>query len=365
VKQFFPDRILPRLLAVITAALLLLAVGVIAACGGDSSGADVDSVLNQTFGGKKKISSGRLDMTLVADLQGASTPKEPVKVKLGGPFESRGEKQVPKLDLQLSATAAGQTINAGVISTGTKGYINFQGTDYQVPTKTFDQFKTELKRQDGNQNSIPALSDLGVDPRKWLEDPKNEGTEKVGGVDATHISSGVNVAKLVDDLDKLLGKTGQLGLSPQQRQQLPQSLPENVKSQIRDSVKDAKLDVWTGKEDKILRKLRVKLDFAVAKNLQTQTSGISAGKIDFTVETSEVNKPQQIEEPKSARPLSELRGQLSALGALSGGTGSSGSGSSGSGSGSSGESPKTRRYLQCVQSAQGVKQIDECSALLK
>jgi hypothetical protein len=373
VKQFLPDRIHPRLLAVLTAALLLLAAGAIAACGGGGSGQDLDTVLNATFGGKKKVDSGRLDMRLTADLQGAATLKDPVTVKIGGPFESRGDKKVPKLDLELSAGTGGQTFSAGVISTGTKGYINFQGTDYEVPTKLFDQFERELRQQDNNQNNIPDLSDLGVNPRDWLENPKDEGTENVGGVETIHISSDVNVDKLVDDIDELLGKTGQLGLSRAQRQQLPTSLPDATKKQIRDSVKSASLDVYTGKDDKVLRKLRVKLDFEVAQNLRTQTSGISGGKIDFTVEASEVNKPQKIEEPSNARPLAELQQQLNSLGALgnpggaTGTTGSSGSGSGGSGSGSAGttDSPKTRRYLKCVEAAQGVAEIGDCASLLK
>lgn len=361
-KQFLPDRILSRVLAVLAAGLLLLAAGLVAACGDEASGEDVDTVLSQTFGGKTKVSSGRVNLQLNAKLQGGANVRDPIKVALTGPFESRGDKQVPKLDLELTATAAGQTLTAGVISTGTKGYVNFQGTDYRVPPKTFNQFAADLKRQDDNENNVPDLNDLGVDPRKWLENPKNEGTEEVGGVETIHVSSDVNTAKLVDDLDKLLGKTSELGLSRSQRQQLPQSLPENVKQQIREGIKNAKIDVYTGKDDKILRKLQVQLDFEVAKNLQTQTAGITAGNVEFTVEVSDVNKPQAIEEPKSARPLSELQQQLGALSALPGAGGGSGSGS---GSGSSGQSPKTQRYLECVQNAQGVKEIDECSALLR
>lgn len=360
-KQFLPDRSPSRLLAILAAGLLLLGAGVFAACGSGSS-EDVDNVLNETFGGKKKVSSGRLAMQLNADLQGQATGGNPVKVRFAGPFESRGDKKVPKLDLEMTATLAGQTINAGVISTGTKGYINFQGTDYRIPPKLFDQFATELAKDDDSSTDIPGLSQLGVDPRKWLKDPKNEGTEEVGGTETIHISSDLDTTKFVDDLDKLLGKSNQLGLSKAEQQRLPKSLDENTKKQIRDSVKDAKLDIWTGKDDKILRKLRVQMDFDVAKSLQAQTSGIRSGKIDFTVEESEVNKPQQIEEPKNARPLSELQQQLQALSGLTGGGTTGGSGSS---SGSGSNSPKTQRYLQCVQSAQGVKEIDECSALLK
>jgi hypothetical protein len=395
VKQFLPHGILPRLLAALSAALLLLGAGFVAACGDEASGEDLNTVLSDTFGGKKQIDSGRIDVDLTADLEGLPQAQDPINVKIGGPFESRGDKQVPKLDLEISAGAAGQTFTAGVISTGEAGYVSFQGTDYRIPPRLFNQFARELRRQDSSQNNVPDLNDLGVDPRKWLVDPKDEGTEEVGGVETIHISSDVDVDKLTEDLDDLLGKTGQLGLTREQRQQLPSRLPDTVKKQISESVKSASVDIYTGKEDKILRKLQVKLDFEVAKNLRSQTAGVSKGKVDFTVEVSEVNKPQKVEAPTQARPLSELQDQLNSLGALGGlgATGSSGSGSSnGSGSGSSGgassgsgqpttpgsggtlgsgggsssaDTKKTRRYLRCVEDAKGVDQINECSSLLK
>jgi hypothetical protein len=325
VKQFLPERIPPRLLAVLTAALLLLAMGAIAACGSDnSSGEDVDQVLEQTFGGNKQIESGKLNMELTAKLEGVTQLQEPVSVKVSGPFESRGDEEVPRLDLELSASGGGQTFAAGVTSTGTRGYVNFQGTDYRVPPRTFNQFERELRRQDQNQNNVPDLADLGVDPREWLENPSDEGTEEVGGAETIHISSDVNVDKLVEDLDELLGKANQLGLSRQQRQRLPSQLPEATKNQIKESINNASVDVYTGKDDKILRKLDVSLDFDVAEELRRQTSGVSGGEVDFSVEVSDVNQPQTIEAPRSARPLSELQQQLEALGALGGGLGGGG-----------------------------------------
>ncbi len=51
-----------------------------------------------------------------------------------------------------------------------------------------------------------------MDPRKWLTDPKNEGDAKVGDDDTIKITGGVDVAKLLDDVNNALGKASSLGL---------------------------------------------------------------------------------------------------------------------------------------------------------
>jgi hypothetical protein len=332
-------------------------------------------------------------MDLSAKLEGIPQLRDPVSVKIGGPFENRGPNQVPKLDLDLSAGAGSQgSLRAGVISTGEKGYVSVQGNDYSLPADTFDQFREELKRQSRSDSQQPELSALGVSPRDWLENPKNEGTEDVDGVETIHVSSEVNVGKLLDDINDLLKRTGDLGLSAEQRRQLPRSIPASTRKQIIDSVKETKLDVFTGKDDKTLRKLQVKLDFEVAEGLRSQTAGVKSGAVDFTVEIADVNKPQEIKAPKQTRPLSELQRQLGALGGTatsgssaggssggsssgggssssggssSGTTGSSSGGDLGTGGGSSADSPKTRRYLRCVQKASGVDEVEACGDLLK
>jgi hypothetical protein len=92
----------------------------------------------------------------------------------------------------------------------------------------------------------------------------------------------------------------------------------------------------------------------------------------LSLEIADINKPQSIEAPKSAKPLSELQKQLgsSGFGSL-GSQGGSGSGSGSSGSGSSGSSgagvsPEVqKRYLKCVQNAKGTSELNKCSDLLK
>jgi hypothetical protein len=386
-----------RLLASILVVLVTAALAV-AGCGGsDGSGEDVGKVLNETFGGDKKVRSGELSMNLTAELEGLPQANDPITVKVGGPFQNQGENKVPKLDLDLSAGAGGQTFRAGVVSTGQKGFINFQGIDYVVPDELFDQFQTELRRQRRDQQTTPDLGALGVKPREWLRNPKDEGTEDIGGDETIHISSDVDVARMLEDLDGLLGRTGDLGLSAQQRRQLPRSIPDNVKKQIEDSVTQASIDVYTGKDDKILRKLEVKLDFDVAEQLRDDTAGVKSGKVEFTVEIAELNEPQEITAPSDARPLKELQDQLGSLGGGTGGLlqpggsgggssggsgggsggGSSGGSGAGSGSGSGGgdlgsgtggnqdfNSAQGRRYLRCLEDAKGTEDLRACAKLL-
>src|SRR4029079_3704599 len=99
-----------------------------------------------------------------------------------------------------------QNFTAGVISTGDDGYISYQGTYYKVPDKTFQQFKRNFEQQQRKEakNKSPDLAALGIDAEKWLKNPKVEGTEEVGGAEATHISSDVNLEALLADLAGIL-----------------------------------------------------------------------------------------------------------------------------------------------------------------
>lgn len=352
----------------------------LSACSGSSDSQDVDKVLDQTFSGKKRVDSGRLSVDLSAQLQGLPGVNGPLTLRVGGPFDGIQEKikdtnQLPRADLELSASVAGQTFRAGATSTGDKLFVNFRGTDYAVPDTLFAQLKSQLEagQAQADKSKDPDLGSLGVEPRGWLKDPSNEGTEDVGGTQTIHISSGVDVAAMLDDFDQLLKRAGELGLSEQQRRQLPREIPDSVKNQIVKSVKKAKLDLFTGKDDKILRRLEVGLTFDVPADLRQQANGLRSGDIDFSYQVTDINKPQTITAPASAKPLSELQRQFrsSGFGALGGGSsgsgggggGSSGTGSSGGGGGAN--SAQARRYLKCVQQASGRAELNRCADLLK
>jgi hypothetical protein len=200
----------------------------------------------------------------------------------------------------------------------------------------------------------------------------------------------VRIGALLKDVNDLIRRAGRLGL---QNDQVPNRIPERTMKQIEESVKQAQFDLWTGKDDKIMRKLEIEFSFDLPEELRAQAQGVSGGTVKINVEIADLNKDQKIEVPEKARPLSELQSQLGvgALGlgeGLGGSGGSSGGGSSGGGSsgGSSGGSPggssgggtdlgtggdqnvspgRSERYLKCLSDAKKPADIEECSKILE
>ena len=373
-------------------AAIAVAVLGLAACGGDGggNGEDATAVINETFSSKKDVNSGKLDMGVTAKLEGtgaAAQLDEPVSIKLSGPFQSRGNDALPEVDLDLSVSGGGQTFTAGALTTGEAAFISYQGTDYRVPASQFRRYKRQIEqdaRRDKNQGNF-SFAQLGINPRSWIENPKNEGTQDVGGAQTIHVSADVDVAAFVNDLDDLLGRAASLGV---QNQQLPEELTQRQKDQIEEAIQDVRFDLWTGEEDKVLRRIEVEFGFELPKDLQQDAQGVERGTVELALEIADVNKEQTITPPSDARPLSELQSALgvASLGGSGGGSsggGSSGSGSSGgsSGSGSSGggagtdlgsggggsgvDSRRSQRYLDCLGKAKQPADIEKCAAILE
>jgi hypothetical protein len=295
--------------AILLALLAALALGV-AACGGGgdeaSSDTDVNTLLKDTFRGNKNVKSGKLNLALKVDAKGGSSSTQgPISVSVAGPFQSEGKQKLPKFDIDFAFEGAGQSIKAGLTSTGTKGFVNFQGTDYAVSDQVFQQFKAGYeqaqKNGSGSSKNQQSLSSLGLDPRQWLTNPKNEGDAKVG-----------------DD----------------------------------DTIKDPKIEIYTGKEDKILRRMVVSLGIVDPKG------SAGSANINFDLSISDLNEDQEISEPSGAKPFDQLLSKFGGLGL--GGLGSSGS------SGSSGaNNQKLEKYSKCVTDAgSDVAKARECQKLL-
>jgi hypothetical protein len=388
----------PLLLLVLA---LIVPTLVLAACGGEDGGSNesAQQLIDQTFSGEKKVDSGKVNMDLSAKLEAtgaaASQLEGPITLKLTGPFQSRGEDKLPEVDFDMTISAGGQKFTAGAVTTNDQAFIGYQGTNYRIPKDQFERYKRQVEResrQQGNQQQNHFdLASLGVNPRDWLSNPTKEGEEEVGGAQTEHVSADVRIGALLKDVNDLIRRAGRLGL---ENEQVPQRIPERTMRQIEESVKQAQFDLWTGKDDKIMRRLEIEFSFDLPEELQTQAQGVSGGTVDIKVEIADLNKDQEIEVPKQARPLSELQNQLGigALGlgeGLGGGSsgGSSGGGSSGgspggsSGGGSGGSSgggsdlgtggdpsvnsERSERYLKCLSDAKRPADIEKCSSILE
>src|SRR3954470_18332131 len=176
-----------------TLVLLIAALSavVFAACGGGSSG-DVKDTLDKAF--STPINSARIDLEVALKVDGVKQLNGPVKLSVQGPYESGGSQTIPKADWDVAASASGQNFSAGFISTGDNAWIGFQGQNYEVGKAAVAQINQQIKQAAG-QNKQKGLSEFGIDPKTWLKDPKDEGDEKVAGVETHHVSAALDVSK--------------------------------------------------------------------------------------------------------------------------------------------------------------------------
>jgi hypothetical protein len=358
-------RLRIRLAAIV---LAVLVAATVAACGGSSSSssADPQQVLHQTFSNPKSITSGKLGLDLSANVQGSQSGS--FTASINGPFQSSSDNtQFPQLDLsaKVSGEGAGSpsiSFEGALIATESNAYVSYQGTNYQIPTQLYDQFKTAYAQQaqaaksSGQSSSASSIfKRLGIDPSTWLTNETNEGTTDVDGQSTIHISGDADIGKIIGDLSNVA-------------QQVPGASSQGVDpatlDQVKKAVKKAHVDIYSGESDHLLRKLAVSLDIAPPAS---SGSGVSDISIDFSVTLSDVNQPQTISAPPNPQPITKLSQQLGGLGLLGGLSGTPGSGGSPATKipTPSGASSSQKAYLKCVQQAQGDPQkINNCLSKL-
>jgi hypothetical protein len=318
----------------VLALFAVLTIGA-AACGGSddkSSGADADAptLLKDTFGANHPIRSGRLDANLDIDLKGLARITEPLSLHLNGPFQSNGGKTLPDFALGLDLQGGAKPITVGAVFADGGGYLTIEGQAFDLGADLYKTFKTGYEKAKASSASSKgddqaSLSALGISPLRWLQDPKNVGTEDIAGTQTVHLTSGVNVTKLLEDVNTLLGKAKNVTSAggAATGTAVPTALSAQQRDLIAKSIKSAKVDVWTGAKDHTLRKVAVNVQVDVPKELRAKAGNLQTGHVIFQVTIAQLNQDQKIVKPANVRPIADLRGALSELGLL--GTGGSAS----------------------------------------
>lgn len=317
----FVTRSTLRTLLVLACALSC--AGLVAGCGGSGGGRpSAKRTLQQSLGtSAKSIDRGRLDATLRLDPEGLLKLGGPISVRLSGPFAAPTRRTLPRFDLAFLATLGGQRFSGSAISTGRKGFVRLDDGTYAIDDATM----AELRRQATRAALRPqaGLRALGIDPLRWISDPERKGRERVGGVDTVRIAGNVDVRRLLADLGALLRNAGGGGAGS------ATLLTPQLREQIAGAVRSAKVDVWTGAGDKLLRQIAVAVVFAFKKGEQSPIPGLDGGRLTLRARLDDVNgAPVRVPAPSRARPLSRLTGRgglsnfLDGIGAgLTGGVG--------------------------------------------
>jgi hypothetical protein len=334
------------LLSLVLAAVLGL---VVAACGGSdgeaASNADVDRLLRDTFGGEKQIDSGRLDVRLELDGRkaGGNRLGGPMTVRVSGPFVSQGEGRLPAFALDAELRGGANRVAAGVTATEDAGFVRFQGQDYALAPQVFRQFRAgyEEAQRRGRGRGGRSFASLGMDPRRWLKDARIAGEATVGDADTIKITGPVDVPALIRDLERALGRARALGLQGAQR--LPR-LTDAQRRRLQRAVERLGVEIYTGKDDHLLRRLVVRLEIADRRE--------GSGRLLLDLTLTGVNDDQEIPEPSDPRPFADLLTRLRGLGLALGGGGSA-------------SRAELEEYSRCVTRAgRDADAARECAALL-
>jgi hypothetical protein len=324
-----------------------LSLGLLAGCGGDDKGGgkeasastDVNELLKDTFSGDESIKSGKLDLNATVNAAGQA-----FSVKLSGPFQSSGDGKLPQADLDATASFAGQKLELGLTGTEDQAFVRYGKTEYEIPGAIFQQIQAQYEQQaKQGSDENPSLASLGIDPTKWLTNARNAGEAKVGDTDTIKITGDVDVPKLLDDVNIALGKLRSVGGGGAAG--LPDQLSEQDKQQAEDAIKDVSVEIYTGADDRIMRRMVVGLKLDVATD-----NGNQALDVKIDMQFTDVNEDQEIEAPENARPFSELTAKLQELGIGLNGLGAGATGDSSSGGATQ---QSLDDYAKCIQDAKG------------
>jgi len=348
--------------------LPLLAVSLLAACGGgDDDTEAVEDVLDKAF--SQDIRSADLKLEAELDLKGVL--QEPVRIEAEGPFRSNQDK-IPSADIELriGSDGGGQTVTSGVLTTGDRAFVKFQDVYYEQPAERVRQANEAIRTGEGGSDR--PLSELGLDPRSWLGEAKDEGEAEVAGVQTQHVSGTLDVESLMRNLNEFVRRSGS-ALGDASGSPPPPRLSDDDIRELTEAVRDPTFDIYVGKDDDIIRRVSGRVEFEIPKPSRAGLGGLDGGTIVFSVEFRDVNGDQQIEAPANARPLSDLTDSLGA-GGLADGLGGGGEQPTGPAApdeaapgGSSPDTEAFRLYEECLDRArtEDTEELQRCAELLE
>jgi hypothetical protein len=348
-----------RLLPVLVFATLALA-----SCGGGDDKENVQDLLDKAF--SSSIRSADLKLDASVQLKGSPGLDKPVRISATGPFRTN-DRKLPSadIDLKIGTDGGGQTVTTGFLSTGDRAFVKFQDIYYEQPASQVAQANRAIAQNKDKRGSLRAL---GLDPRSWLSEAKDEGDEEIAGVQTRHVSGKLDVEAVMRNLNAFVRKSGST-LGGATGQTPPKPLSEEDIRKVGEVVRDPTFHVYVGKDDDIIRRVAGKIEFEVPEESRESLGGIQSGAIEFEVEFSKVNGDQEIEAPANPRPLSDLTTSLGGGGTLPGLGGGSQENSPEppSSDGTTPEAQDFQEYADCLDKArpEDTEALQRCAELLQ
>ncbi|MFN2506412.1 MAG: hypothetical protein ABR540_19735 [Acidimicrobiales bacterium] len=272
------------------ACVLLLAAG---ACG---EGTEAERAAEATADNLGKVRSGQLSFRLITGAGDQLDDSSGVGFELEGPFALPAPGALPVARIDYTQLAGGERTTAQVIATGTKAFISVGGSVYELPAAQVESLRAP---KDGEGDS--GFGSLRIDD--WMEEPQLSAGEDVDGTATDRIQGNVDVVRTLNDLFAFGRQAGASELN------VPEISGEDAE-QLRRVTQSATVDLLTGREDRLLRRMAVdvRLVAQVPEEVRQALGQLAAAHIRFDLGVTEVNRPVQVPEPAGALPASAIPG---------------------------------------------------------
>ena len=267
----------------------LIAVVALAGCGGGGSQEEAGDLIERGF--STDVRSGVFSAGAELRLSGLGALAGPLRFSMEGPFEGGGPTRLPSMDVEVRASGMGQSFAGRLVTTSTNGWLEYGGSTYEAGDALWAELRRAIETQAGEPRT---LAELGVHPRRWLDDLETEGHDEVGGDDTTKVTGTLDLGVLLRELSRL---------APQAQ------LPPGMLRQVEDAVEEVRFEAWIG-EDYIWRRVLVETEFAIPEELRESTEGVAGGRLSFEMGLDDPNEPVEIEGLGDGRPIDELLRRL-------------------------------------------------------
>lgn len=268
-----------RLSAALLAALALAAAG----CGSPST----EDVLSETAANLGEIKSGTISLRILVSAEDRDAGFE-----LEGPFAfPSGEDELPVAELEYTQIAGEERATTTFVSTGEKAFVRVDETTYELGPEQVD----ELRGTGGPLAGDTGLEELEI--RDWFAEAEVSEGDEVGGDATDRVAARLDVVAAANDLLSLV------------RAFDPAAAPTfegKSAEQLRRAVRSANVEVLTGKDDRLLRRLVIDVEVGAdlpENEVGTLLEDLSRASFRLELTIADPNHEVTVEEPADAQPF--------------------------------------------------------------
>jgi hypothetical protein len=263
----------------------LIAAIALAGCGGGGSEDEARDLIDRGF--STDVRSGVFSADMEFQLTGLAALAGPLRLTMEGEFEGGSSTTLPEMDFEVRATGMGQDFAGRLVMTRENAWVEYEGTTYEAGGALWADLLETIEMQ---ADEPMTLAELGVHPRRWLEDLETDGEEEVAGVDTTKVTGTLDLSVMLRELNRLPPGG---------------SLPPRTLRQVERAFEEVSFEAWIGDDD-IWRRITVETRFEIPEELRDSAEGISGGRLSLDMGLEDPNEPVEVEGLGDGRPVDEL-----------------------------------------------------------